>query len=389
MSKLLINEQPLQVLPSLAEEVGLKKAMILQQVHYWLNHSDNHHDGETWVYNTYSQWHEQFPFWSERTVRRVIKNLEDDGLLVSTQPFLDQGQSVKWYRIDYEKLDSLPEDNDSNDDGGGGTDGRGGGTDGRGGGTDGQSRAPHNARTQTENTSENTTLERSSDTGQASPSGDDADASESDWVSQFDDEPATRGDQLPVEQTDDASDALVVQSSGGDSSPRGSDLSPQELADKVEWLQNTDSSGNLRFRLAMVFRDLFCPWMDYDDLTNSDLVSIVTKMSNRLRGERAPDGTPMDGRRARIEFAKAICHVYTENPHLSNRTGKAKKTQKQAAIEVIQERISRKVKDDTDDQPTDEGPVADAVDLDPYGTNSGEGPVEEVVDLDPYDRNGD
>ena len=39
MSKLLINEQPLQVLPSLAEAIGLNQAIALQQVHYWLENA--------------------------------------------------------------------------------------------------------------------------------------------------------------------------------------------------------------------------------------------------------------------------------------------------------------------------------------------------------------
>ena len=35
MSKLLINEHPLQVLPSLATKIGLNEAIVLQQIHYW------------------------------------------------------------------------------------------------------------------------------------------------------------------------------------------------------------------------------------------------------------------------------------------------------------------------------------------------------------------
>ena len=36
MSNLLINESPLQVLPTLATYIGLNEAIFLQQVHYWL-----------------------------------------------------------------------------------------------------------------------------------------------------------------------------------------------------------------------------------------------------------------------------------------------------------------------------------------------------------------
>lgn len=36
MSKLLIDDYPIQVLPKLAKEIGLNEAIFLQQVHYWL-----------------------------------------------------------------------------------------------------------------------------------------------------------------------------------------------------------------------------------------------------------------------------------------------------------------------------------------------------------------
>lgn len=37
MSKLLIDDYPIQVLPKLAKVIGLNEAIILQQLHYWLN----------------------------------------------------------------------------------------------------------------------------------------------------------------------------------------------------------------------------------------------------------------------------------------------------------------------------------------------------------------
>ena len=36
MGNLLINEPPLQVLPSLAAKIGLDNAIFIQQLHYWL-----------------------------------------------------------------------------------------------------------------------------------------------------------------------------------------------------------------------------------------------------------------------------------------------------------------------------------------------------------------
>ena len=60
---LLISEPPLIVLPSLARLVGLNEAIILQQVHYWLQRSSNIKDGHRWVYNSYPNWYKQMPVW--------------------------------------------------------------------------------------------------------------------------------------------------------------------------------------------------------------------------------------------------------------------------------------------------------------------------------------
>ena len=85
MSKLIINEHPLLVLPSLAAAIGLNEAIILQQVHYWIDPriNKNYINNVHWVYNTYAQWAKQFPFWSEITIRRTIKDLEKRNLLIS------------------------------------------------------------------------------------------------------------------------------------------------------------------------------------------------------------------------------------------------------------------------------------------------------------------
>lgn len=111
MSKLLINEQPLQVLPSLAVKVGLNEAIILQQLHYWseLNRQQNKnfYNGYYWVYNTYEDWQKQFPFWSAKTIQRAITKLEKLGLVVSDNFNKVKMDRTKWYRIDYEALRKL------------------------------------------------------------------------------------------------------------------------------------------------------------------------------------------------------------------------------------------------------------------------------------------
>jgi DnaD/phage-associated family protein len=108
MSKLLINEEPLQVLPSLAKAIGLNEAIFLQQVHYWLAKSKHRHDGRVWIYNTVEDWVKQFPFWSDKTIRRIIANLRKSGLLITTDEYNKRSfDNTLWYTIDHDKLKEL------------------------------------------------------------------------------------------------------------------------------------------------------------------------------------------------------------------------------------------------------------------------------------------
>ncbi len=86
-TSLLIAEPPLQVLPRLAQQVGLNEAIILQQV-YWREARSE--DG--WVRRTYSEWAKyDFPFWSARTVERVFGRLREKGVLtVEEDPGTDR-----------------------------------------------------------------------------------------------------------------------------------------------------------------------------------------------------------------------------------------------------------------------------------------------------------
>jgi hypothetical protein len=107
MSRLLLDESPLVVLPSLACAVGLNEAIILQQVHYWLAASKTEINGHRWVYNTVKQWADQFPFFSEQTIARALKSLRDRGVLVAEKLAEDRFDKTLFYRIDYAVFDSF------------------------------------------------------------------------------------------------------------------------------------------------------------------------------------------------------------------------------------------------------------------------------------------
>jgi hypothetical protein len=108
MSRVLINESPVMIIPSLATKIGLNKAVVLQQIHFWLGIS-KHEDmiGRTWVYNSYEEWQKQLPFWSVSTIKRTIRSLEMLGLVLSDNFNQMKMDKTKWYSIDYEKVQKL------------------------------------------------------------------------------------------------------------------------------------------------------------------------------------------------------------------------------------------------------------------------------------------
>lgn len=105
--QLLLNEKPLLVLPALAVKIGLNESIVLQQLQYWLKKSTHFIDGHYWVYNTYAAWKEQFPFWSDKTIRRIIQKLETEGYIITGNFNKIQSDRTKWYRIDFGALNAL------------------------------------------------------------------------------------------------------------------------------------------------------------------------------------------------------------------------------------------------------------------------------------------
>lgn len=111
ISNLLLDEHPLQVMPTLATIIGLNESIVLQQVHYWLKikekNQQDYIDGHYWVYNSYKQWQAQFPFWHRNTIQRTFSSLEKKGILISGNYNQAGFDKTKWYSIDYHALDRL------------------------------------------------------------------------------------------------------------------------------------------------------------------------------------------------------------------------------------------------------------------------------------------
>lgn len=98
----LINGRVLTLSVDLAAAIGLEEAIIIQQLHWWLEHKKNLRDERYWVYNTYEEWHEQFPFISVRSLKRLLPQMEADGLIISGNYNDHKVDRTKWYTINYE-----------------------------------------------------------------------------------------------------------------------------------------------------------------------------------------------------------------------------------------------------------------------------------------------
>ena len=111
MSKLLFdNDDVLVINPKLAKAIGLNEAIILQQIHYWIENkycAGHIHEGKKWVYNTVSQWNEQFPFISVSTIKRVMVDLRDKNLIHVEKLSKDGLNHTNYYTINYEQIEVI------------------------------------------------------------------------------------------------------------------------------------------------------------------------------------------------------------------------------------------------------------------------------------------
>ena len=110
--KLLYTKEPIVINPIAAEVLGVNEAIIVQQIHYWLNINEkakiNFHKGKYWTYNTYENWQKtNFRFLSVSTLKRIFKKLVTKGILITDNFNQAKYDRTLWVTINYEKLDEL------------------------------------------------------------------------------------------------------------------------------------------------------------------------------------------------------------------------------------------------------------------------------------------
>lgn len=107
-SQKLINQNPLVVLPCLAQAFGLEKAIVLQQFQFMIQQRESGViiDGKKYVWKSAQEFCGDYaPFWHPKTLARYICELEKDGVLISIKPKAKFGNQTKYYRINYKKIE--------------------------------------------------------------------------------------------------------------------------------------------------------------------------------------------------------------------------------------------------------------------------------------------
>ena len=88
----------------IARIYGVDEAVFIHNLYWWIAKNEangrHYHDGRSWTYNSMRALSELFPFWTEKQIRRIIRNLEANGALhvgdYNQYPY----DRTQWYALD-------------------------------------------------------------------------------------------------------------------------------------------------------------------------------------------------------------------------------------------------------------------------------------------------
>lgn len=93
------------VVPELANKYGLHEALVLRQLHYWLERATYVEDGVPWVRKSITEWSAEFTWWKRSTVHRLFAKLAEEEVVAIRS---DEGRT--FYTINYHKLSKAARD---------------------------------------------------------------------------------------------------------------------------------------------------------------------------------------------------------------------------------------------------------------------------------------
>ena len=76
---------------------------MIENLYFWIKknkaNEKHFHDGSYWTYNSIKAFEELFPFWSRRQIERILRNLENQGAIVTGNYNKSSYDRTKWYAL--------------------------------------------------------------------------------------------------------------------------------------------------------------------------------------------------------------------------------------------------------------------------------------------------
>jgi len=86
-----------------AELYGVGEAIILENLSFWQlkneANDNNFFDEKHWVYNSIKAFEKLFPYWSKGQINRILKHLEDEGVIHVGNYNRSSYDRTKWYSV--------------------------------------------------------------------------------------------------------------------------------------------------------------------------------------------------------------------------------------------------------------------------------------------------
>lgn len=85
----------------IATVYGVDNAVMIWNLNHWIDHNaaneKNFYNGRYWTFNSIEAFTKLFPFWSKGQIRRILKSLEDSGVIMTGNFNADRRDRSTWY----------------------------------------------------------------------------------------------------------------------------------------------------------------------------------------------------------------------------------------------------------------------------------------------------
>lgn len=85
----------------IATVYGVDNAVMIWNLNHWIDHNaaneKNFYNGRYWTFNSIEAFTKLFPFWSKGQIRRILKSLEESGVIMTGNFNADRRDRSTWY----------------------------------------------------------------------------------------------------------------------------------------------------------------------------------------------------------------------------------------------------------------------------------------------------